>query len=124
MCVAFSPWHHVNYARMSPSGVTARTEYVVRHLESAIEMHKIQLKNAQCCLHERPGEATSWQHRGMQKLKQREDVFRVTARMCMYGVVQTVSEGETSVLTPTEFMMNCWGIAKHASKRVGGTAAA
>lgn len=77
MCTAFSAWHRLDHHRISEDTVREQLEYGIRHIEFALELCRIQIRNGLYFLHEHPHQASSWDLPCVRQLLGREDVYSV-----------------------------------------------
>ena len=116
-CIAFSVMNRVSYARMSQEEVNHRMEYGRKHLRSGAKLYAIQWRAGRYFLHEHPEGASSWEEQCIKSLLAKEDVIRVDADQCMYGLKSYDGERGGPARKGIGFMTNSVCIANKPRRR-------
>ena len=82
----FSQVQSLNRER-NPEEFEARLRKAEKHIEFAVKMYRIQLREGRYFVHEHPAGATSWRMEVIKKLWGEEGVRAVIADQCEYGLI-------------------------------------
>ena len=92
MCTVHSVMNNINSARMPPEIVRERFEHAREHLKFATQFYRFQVQEGPYFLHEHPEGASSWQEACIKGVLKIEEVERVVADQCRYGL--TAKDGK------------------------------
>merc|ERR1712051_23843 len=95
-----------------PEGFEARLKKAEKHMEFAVKMYRIQLKEGRYFIHEHPAGAISWRMEVIKKLWGEEGVRAVVADQCEYGLMSRDRWGSAPAKKPTRFLTNSWHAAE------------
>ena len=116
MCSAFSQLQTLNFPKMNKADIERMINYGRKHLEFAIELYKIQIKNQLYFLHEHPWRARSWKEEEMRQLLAIPGVVKVRGDMCQFDMIQEDGQGIGRIRKSTGFATNSPQIAAQLSR--------
>ena len=95
-------------------------EQATKYVRFCNQVYKHQRKHGRFFIHEHPCLATSWSMHEIEKLLQYDDVQRVQAHMCQFGMVSSRNGGVGSelgpALKPTGFLTDSHCIARELAR--------